>query len=276
MVNLKKRYLGLIVLSDDRLIRRNYTIDAKGLEYKRAKKLAVRRFRRILTRKPGMHGVLFEVGAFNEGETVYSSDKEKIDPNYQSHEAIHAKVYRRKMRENWQVTMPLEESIAYAYGDYIAVNECDKSTSPRDLSGRILLGKHSMLFMQYMDYSAEPTVMEESLKVLYKDADPEFMNLAWALDAAANYLFYRECLRILEQYGPRDGLTILFDSIKIANDLSLEKAWLHILCHLKSAIEKELVDEVRFKDRPIIIRSPYAPECEETELILNKPATEKR
>jgi len=276
MVNLKKRYLGLIVLSDDRLIRRNYTIDAKDLEYKRAKKLAVRRFRRILTRKPGMHGVLFEVGAFNEGETVYSSDKEKIDPNYQSHEAIHAKVYRRKMRENWQVTMPLEESIAYAYGDYVAVNECDKSTSPRDLSERILLGKHSMLFMQYMDYNAEPTVMEESLKVLYKDADPEFMNLAWALDAAANYLFYRECLRILEQYGPRDGLTILFDSIKIANDLSLEKAWLHILCHLKSAIEKELVDEVRFKDRPIIIRSPYAPECEETELILNKPATEKR
>jgi len=272
----KTRYLGLIVLSDEKFIRRNYTIDAKGFEYKRAKKLALRRFRRILTRKPGMHGVLFEVGAFNEGETVYSSDKEKMDPNYQSHEGIHAKVYRRKMRENWQVTMPLEESIAYAYGDYIAVNECDKSTSPKDLSGRILLGKHSLRFMQYIDYNAEPGVMEESLKALLKDADPEYKNIAWALDAAANYLFYRECLRILEQYGPKDGLSILFDSIKIANELSLEKAWLHMLCHLKSALEKELVDEVRFNDRPIIIRSPYAPECEESELILNRPARENR
>jgi hypothetical protein len=273
MAGNKKRYLGLIVLSDDKSILRNYTIDAKGFEYKRAKKLALRRFRRILTRKPGMHGVLFEVGAFNEGETVYSSDKEKIDPNYQSHEAIHSRIHYRKMRENWQVTMPLEESIAYAYGDYVAVNESERSTPPKDLSGRILLGKHSMRLMQYIDHGAETGVMEESLKALLKDADPEYKNIAWALDAAANYLFYRECLRILEQYGPKDGLSILFDSIKIANELSLEKAWLHMLCHLKSAFEKELVDEVRFGERPIIIRSPYAPECEETELIL-RPAKE--
>jgi hypothetical protein len=265
-----QRYLGMAVLSDKRYIRATYTLDGRKKPFRKAERLALATFKDLLETHKGMVGVLYEAAAFvDERKVVFSSDIEGIDPNTQSHEEVHVRTDLKKLRERWQVTLPLEESIAYAYGDYIAVNSRTKFTRPSEIRKTEYFSKHSMRMIQCIEYNVRNSgVFGNSLRNLYKNAEPGNKNLALALDRASNFLFYRECIQMLIEHGPQEGLDLLFRSLKIAATRGLEEGWLDIMNNLSSGSRKRIIDESRLKGRELIIRSPYSRNCETDDIEL--------
>jgi len=258
----KQRYLGMIVLSDKRHIRATHSIDGGKLPMKRARRLAKARFKGLLESNRGMVGVLYEAAAFaDERKVVFSSEQESSDPNTNSHEYVHVNVDLKSLRRNWQETLPLEESIAYAFGDYIAINEGKGYTLPREIREREYLSKHSMRVIQCIEYDDHrPGIFGSSLRMLYKSAEPGNKNLAWALDVAGNYLFYRECFQVLSEHGPL-GLSILFQSLRLASVHGLGRGWRHLIANINADARHRIIGESELRGRPLRIRSPYAPDC---------------
>jgi len=260
-----------MVLSDRTHIRSTTSIDGKGLPSRQARGIAKEKFRQLLEANPQRAGVLYEVDAFTDDkEIIFNSEREKNDPNTQSHEEIHWTISTKSHGENWQITLPFEESLAYAYGDFIALNSSKRYTKPSQIRERLALAKHSMRLMQCIDHSIRSAIYKSSLRVLYNDAEPGNKNLAWALDVASNLLFYRECFQIFEEHGVPRGIKILFDSNRIAAEKGLESAWIHVLCHLSASGEAQILRDSRVAGKPIIIRSPYAPDCEDKDIVLKE------
>ena len=104
-------------------------------------------------------------------------------------------------------------------------------------------------------------IFGSSLRMLYSDAEQENKNIAWALDVASNYLFYRECLGILTRHGIGRGLAILFDALKFAERKGLAKARQRMMHHLPSEVKKEINEESALAGRLLTVRSPFAPDC---------------
>ena len=267
----KKRYLAMAILSDSRSIRHTYSLDGKDMDRKTAKSIAKERFRSLLKRS-NLSGALYEAAAISgEKSVAFAAESFRHDPNTQGHEEIHLRINRTSLRDNWQSTLPLEESIAYAYGDFVALNAKKNYTKPRELRRRYMLARHCMRLIHFLeDPAANRSKLGNSLRVLYGEADDwRNSNTAFALDTAGNLILYRECLRVLELYGVNKGIRILFDSVRIAQVRGISGAFLHIMLHFDPKTEHELVEEV-CGDEPLFIRSPYADDCTDEDVDLTK------
>lgn len=267
----KRRYLAMAVLSDKRSIKASYSMDGGKLRYDKAARLAMARFKDILDARKGMVGALYEAAAFaDERKVVFSSEDDGSDPNTLSHESVHVDVDLKRLRQDWQRTLPLEESVAYAYGDYIALNAGERFTLPREVREREFLSKHSMRVMQCIGYDdRRPGIFGSSLRMLYKSAEDGNKNLAWALDVAANYLFYRECFQLLSEHGAK-GLGMLFQALRLAADDGLKRGWEHIIANISAESVHRIIGEAKLRGRPLLIRSPYAHDCLNEELRLDE------
>lgn len=262
MTTHRKRFLGAIVISDRRHIRASYILDGKGMGYREAKSRARTRLRHMLERRKDRFGVVYDLGAFaGDGKVTYESDKTARNVKIRNHEHVHIRVEKMLDSKRWRVVVPLEESVAEAIADFI---ELDKGANGAEKDARRgnRVGRHSLIFLQCIDNQETDGILHRSLAVLYKSAKTdENRNLAWAFDTAANLMFYRECMAVLERFGLRKGQEILFESLKIANKRDLQTAWQFLLLQLEKNASDRLIDEIKLGGKPVVIRSPYAPRC---------------
>ncbi len=262
MITHSKRFLGAIVISDRRHIRASYILDGKGMGFREAKSRARTRLRHILEKRKDRFGVVYDLGAFaGDGKVTYESDETARNVKIRNHEHVHLKVERVLDSKRWRVVIPLEESVADAIADFIELSKGSNGTE-HEVRKAAMLGRHSLIFLQCIDHRETDGVLHRSLDVLYKRAKTEEnRNIAWAFDTAANLMFYRECMAVLERFGLRKGQEILFESLKIANKRDLQIAWQFLLSQLEKSASDRLIDEIKLGGKPVVIRSPYAPRC---------------
>ncbi len=256
----RRRYLGVIAVSNGRRLTAIIDLDGRKLD----PKIAYRRARKRLAEVRKQHdryAVLYPVGAMcgEENKIVYSSKRSKETPSTRRHEEFHAKVNKllAGVKDRMAACLPIEESIASAIGDSYGLQHNERGIE-EVLRRRYLLGLHSMRILQCIDTGERNGVFGASLGILYQKARGQNRNITWALDIAANFMFYRECLKVIERFGLKEGEEILFKALECAEKYGLPSAWNFLLDALTKRRADELRTEIRVNGTPICIRTPYA------------------
>lgn len=262
--------MGFAVIADRRRIRRTYYLDGGALEYRRARQVARKALDRILETAADCVGAVYPVAAVcSEQKIYYSSQRFSNDEGIRSHETVHVRAHRMLKNPRWRIVYPLEESIAYATQHYVDLKKgrCRVHDKIRSAYNS---GKHSLRMIQCIEHGERNGVLSASLRVLYAGADQENRNMAWALDTAANFMLYRECLAVLDSFGLKNGTKILFDALVLANRNGLETAWRFLLDHLTPRERIMLREEVMIAGKAVVITSPFAPRCQEEDVLLTE------
>lgn len=260
--------MGFAVISDERYIRKTYYLDGGSMEYRRARQAARRKLRKILENADGCVGAVYPVAAIcSNGKVAYSSRGLQEDPELRCHEKVHVRARRMLRNWRWRTILPLEESMAYAIQHHVNSKKGEDRADDK-IKAAYESGKHSLRLIQCIEHKEKNGIFSASLRALYASADQENKNLAWALDAAANFMFYRECLAVLDSFGLKEGANILFSALMLANKAGLETAWQFLLGHLTPMARIHLKDEVRVAGNSIVVRSPFAPHCHEEDVLL--------
>ena len=256
----RRRYLGCIAVSNGRRLTAIIDVDGRKLDPNVAYRRARKRLAEVREQHSG-YAVLYPVSAMcgEDNRIVYSSKKLRKIPSTRRHEEFHAKVNRQMPSINMRraACLPLEESIASAIGDSYGLQHNEREID-KVLRRGYLLGLHSMRVIQCIDTGERNGVFGASLSVLYQKARGQNRNITWALDIAANYMFYRECLEVIERFGLKEGEKVLFEALGCAQKYGLPSAWDFLLDALTKRRADELKAEGKVKGTPIIIRTPYA------------------
>ncbi|MDO8554310.1 MAG: hypothetical protein Q7S22_05860 [Candidatus Micrarchaeota archaeon] len=262
------RYLATATFTDGKAIRLISDFDGKGLRTERAKRTARQLVKDELKRHIGWNAIFYPLFGITEDEKVtYSQRKERDKENTIRHEAVHTKVHKEMPNVKFFRVIPLEESVAYAVADfYCRVNGIVQPTERIEKLQR--KGFLTMRFMQHVHHDIGGRELESVVEELCKNAERPNKNIAFAFDDAANLLFYRECIAILEKHGLEKGEEILIQAINVTDMQGLHGGWEFILSHLERKKRGELIDGIAIKGKHIVILNPHSPRCDLKEYAL--------
>ncbi len=263
------RFFACAVYADARAIRLVKDFDGGRRNPRKCRPLARDIVKDDLRRHRGWSAAFYPLKGFEEdGKVVLGASYGKAkDANTRRHEEVHAKAAEEFPRAKWQGTLPLEESIAYAIADCT-----DVTASPKLAADRIprlsMYSFEAMRFMQCIAHEVNSNLLAERLSAALRDANKWNRNIAHAFDQAADLLFYRECVKIIERFGLKKGEDVLFEALRLAHEEGLHEAYEFLLKRLRPRVRQELAEGIALPGRPIRVASPYSPSCEVEEVAL--------
>jgi hypothetical protein len=256
-----------ITACNRRHITHDITIIVRRTGIENAEKKAAEKLQKI-EEKTGNYAYLRHALGVLCQDTEYNAAGRKAAREVSYHEEFHSKISESGLEGNGNRVPEVEESAANAC-EITNMLHREADGSQREHRKYVACAKHSVRFLFSLNRPGMEDLLIEAIDGLLRNGNGVMggelkpmagSGLAAAMGYAPYYLFYRECMAVLRQWGLQDGEKVLIDAVAKDKETGPDAARRFLLSKLRPGVRESINDSYGVDLRGFRFRSLCSPD----------------